>query len=80
MLSVYRAGGNYKSQYDERDLLKISRKQKWDLCRVVWHASETPKHHSRKSYQIGITIKNFQNLKLSLLICDVLNSRLDYDA
>ena len=24
---------------------------------VVWYASETPKHHSRKSYQIGNTKK-----------------------
>ena len=40
---------------------------------MVWHASETPKHISRKSYQIGNTIKNFQKPKFSLLICDVLN-------
>ena len=26
---------------------------------MVWHASETPKQHSRKSYQIGNTIKIF---------------------
>ena len=43
---------------------------------MVWHASETPQHHSRKSYQIGNTIKNFQKPNFSLLICDVLN----YDA